>query len=205
MPLLKKAKEQATVKVLLNLLKLADEPAYEHSLSVAEITNEFLKLIPNEEWDEAMRIKIITGALLHDIGKAFIPFNLHSCSRSLDFNTKKIVQTHPNIGYEIVKDCFCPEVEDIVLLHHEKADGSGYPNLTEDGLGLFNESNIPDYVTIVSYADILDALITPKLYRNSLSLSDACAVIEKEIDQNKLSYKFKNVLLEYVRQNTLME
>lgn len=191
------------VKVLLNLLKISDEATYTHSISVATITEALIELMPQKSWSQQKVEDIITGALLHDIGKAFVPFHVQSSSLSLDFNRKIMIQSHPSIGYEMVRDCFSEIVEEIVLLHHEKADGSGYPLVSE--VGIFDEDNIPDYVTLVAYADILDALITDKPYRNGMTLDEALETMLTEIDNKKLSYKFKSVLIEYVNKNNVLE
>ena len=190
-----------TVKVLLNILRLSDEEAYTHSLSVATITEEFLNLMPDSEWTETQKEEIVTGALLHDIGKAFLPFHIQSCSMSLKNIELQIIQTHTNLGYSIISEIFPEIVSDIVLLHHERADGSGYPIIYDEGPIVFTEENIPDYVALVSYADILDALITEKSYRRGHSLAEAWKIIESEIDSQKLTYKFKNILFQFVQNN----
>lgn len=195
--------ENGAVKVLLNLLKLSDETTYAHSISVASIAESLIEFMQDRPWSQSEVEEIITGALLHDIGKAFVPFHVQSSSLSLDFNRKIMIQSHPSIGYEIVRGCFPEIVEEIVLLHHEKADGTGYPYIPE--VGLFDEDNIPDYVTLVAYADILDALITDKPYRSGMSLDEALKVMLKEIDSKKLSYKFKSILIEYVNKNNVLE
>lgn len=191
------------VKVLLNLLRISDETTYFHSLSVAEITEYLIELIPNVTWRDDDVENILIGALLHDVGKALVPFHVQSSSQSLDFNRKIVIQSHPSIGYEMVREIFPEIVEEIVLLHHEKADGTGYPYIPE--VGIFDKDNIPDYVTIVSYADILDALITDKPYRKGMPLEDALKIIQKEIATNKLSYKFQAALIEYVKKHAITQ
>lgn len=196
-----KTKEVPVVKLLLNILKIADEPAYTHSIEVAYITEELLSRIDNE-WSETEREAIIIGALIHDIGKAFLPFNIQSSSMALDFNRKVIMQSHCNLGYEIVRNCGFDEIsEEIVLLHHERSDGSGYPLLDQENFPVFSEENIPDYVSLVSYADVLSALITDKPYREGLTMEEAIEEVCKEIDKGKLSYKFKKALLAYGEEN----
>jgi len=195
--------ENTAVKVLLNLLKLSDETTYFHSISVAEITEAMIDLMQEKPWSADEIEEIITGAILHDIGKAFVPFHVQSSSLSLDFNRKIMIQSHPSIGYEMIRDCFSEIVEEIALLHHEKTDGTGYPYIPE--VGIFDEDNIPDYVTLVAYADILDALITDKPYRNGMSLNEALIIMLNEIDNKKLSYKFKSILIEYVNKYNILE
>ena len=197
-----KVQQIQSIKVLLNQLKTIDESTYFHCISVSFITEELLKRIP-DKWTTEEQEAIIAGALLHDIGKAFVPFHIQGSSQTLDFNRKIIMQTHPNLGYELIKECGFDEItEEIVLLHHERSDGSGYPVFNTDEFPVFNESNIPDYVVLVSYADMLDALITNKPYRAGLSMQDALIQMEKEIDSGKLSYRFKKALIDFIEDNT---
>lgn len=201
MTITEKIQNNQSVKLLLNVLRIADEATYTHSISVSYITEELLLRIP-QKWTEEEKEAIITGALLHDIGKAFLPFNIQGSSQVLDFNRKAIIQTHCSIGYEMIRDCGFHEItEEIVLLHHERSDGSGYPMFDSDTFPIFTERNIPEYVVLVSYADVFDALITEKPYREALSLHDALQVICKDIDSGKLSYRFKKALIDFVDEN----
>ncbi|RUM45923.1 MAG: hypothetical protein DSY35_00250, partial [Desulfurobacterium sp.] len=87
---------------------------------------------------------------------------------------KKLVQKHPVLGFELLKDRKnnLPCVLDIILKHHERLDGSGYP------LGL-TYKEIPYYVNIVSIADVFDALTTERPYKTALSLDKALSVIKE--------------------------
>jgi len=201
MTITEKVQNTQSVRLLLNILKIADEATYTHSISVSYITEELLARIP-QKWTEAERESIITGALLHDIGKAFVTFKRQNSSQVLDFNRNAMRQTHFNIGYEMVRDCGFDEIiEEIVLLHHERSDGSGYPIFDHGTFPMFTEVNIPDYVALVSYADVFDALITEKPYREAMSMQEALNEICKDIDKGKITYKFKKALVDFVNES----
>lgn len=103
------------------------------------------------------------GGLLHDIGKTQISKQILDKPGPLDDAEFKIIKNHPEIGYNIIKanTDVDPEVLDIILHHHEKKDGTGYPD------GLKNEE-ISLASKIVAVADIYDALTSDRSYRAKL-------------------------------------
>jgi putative nucleotidyltransferase with HDIG domain len=118
-----------------------------------------------------------TGGLLHDIGKIGIPEHILTKPGELTSEEYNIIKTHPVIGYEMLKhvDSFKKNgILDIVLHHHERYDGKGYPK------GL-KGSEIPLVARIVGVADAFDSMISKRVYRNQLDLNFAL----NEIRQNK--------------------
>lgn len=112
---------------------------------------------------------IMVGAQLHDIGKISIPEYILNKPERLTETEEKIMRQHPINGYEIIKDInefISRGVHDIILYHHERYDGLGYP------YGLSGE-NIPLPARIVAVADSFDAMTTKRSYKNSLSKSAA--------------------------------
>ena len=89
------------VKTTLGILHLADEEAYNHSLMVAEIVDEYIQLAKKEnelDWTEEECKSILKGAFLHDIGKAFLPFGLQHSKGRLDEYEAEIMRFHPTLG-----------------------------------------------------------------------------------------------------------
>lgn len=186
-----KTMDVGRVKALLGVLKLSDEEAYHHSLDVANIVNLYLteeEVNNQSNRTEEEKVAIITGALLHDIGKSFLPFGLQYSSRKFNDLEKEIMNTHPILGAVAIKNCEFDEiVENIILMHHAFLDGSGYPRIDNKCYG--TEIDVPEYVWIVSYADKLDAMISRRNFKRQKSLRDAWGALATISKEGKLPYK----------------
>jgi PAS domain S-box-containing protein/putative nucleotidyltransferase with HDIG domain len=123
----------------------------------------------NEE--EISYIKI--GATLHDIGKIYVPAEILSKPGKLSLSEFEIIKTHPLVGYEIIKTIDFPEViSQIILQHHERLDGSGYPYRLKAG-------DITIEAKIIAVADVVEAMSSHRPYRPSLGIDKALEDIEK--------------------------
>jgi diguanylate cyclase (GGDEF)-like protein/putative nucleotidyltransferase with HDIG domain len=117
------------------------------------------------------RQALTAAALLHDIGKLAIPEHIISKPGKLTPEEFEKMKTHPVVGAEILERVQFPyPVVPIVMSHHEKWDGSGYPN------GLAGE-DIPIGARILSAVDCLDALASDRQYRKALPLDEAMKVV----------------------------
>ena len=115
------------------------------------------------------------ASLIHDLGKISIPTEILTKPTKLTNIEFEIVKTHAQAGYEILKDIVFPwPIARIVLEHHEKIDGSGYPRRLK-GDALLPESKI------LTVADAVEAMASHRPYRPSLGLQDAL----EEISRNK--------------------
>jgi len=113
------------------------------------------------------------GALLHDIGKIGIPEFILKKTTPLTFLEWEIIKEHPLLGFEIIKEFdFLDKPAQVVLYHHERFDGKGYP------CGLAGES-IPLEARIFSIADTVDAMTSDRPYRKGRSLEEAFREIER--------------------------
>ncbi|MFN3651529.1 MAG: HD domain-containing phosphohydrolase [Armatimonadota bacterium] len=118
---------------------------------------------------EAVRI----GALVHDIGKLGIPERILGKPGKLTPEEFRRMQAHVTIGAEILEPVPFPwPVKDIVLTHHERWDGLGYP------VGLRAE-DIPIGGRIMAIADVFDALTSNRPYRRAMSVEDALQVVRE--------------------------
>jgi putative nucleotidyltransferase with HDIG domain len=117
--------------------------------------------------------RIALGALMHDLGKARIPVSILDKPGELTDEERRIIQTHPRIGVELLDAAhpLAAELEDIILKHHEFLDGTGYP----EGLGA---ADISDIVRLITVADVFSALIEKRPYRAPLSGADAYGVLK---------------------------
>jgi putative two-component system response regulator len=112
---------------------------------------------------------ILRAAPMHDVGKIAIPDHILLKPGRLDEAELAIMRTHAEKGYEILKDSKSPLLDTaalIVLTHHEKFGGGGYPR------GLVGE-DIPLFGRIVAVADVFDALTTERPYKQAWSLERA--------------------------------
>lgn len=125
--------------------------------------------------DRAALIRLGMGALLHDVGKVRIPEEILDKPGPLTAAEMKIVQRHAEDGYEFVAKSggAPPEALQIIRLHHERCDGSGYP------LGLTGD-RIPLHVRIVAIADTYDAMTTDRPYRAAMDADKALQLIQNE-------------------------
>ena len=111
------------------------------------------------------------GALLHDIGKIIVPTEVLNKAGDLTEEEWAIMKRHPEAGLELVADIDFPgDVRAIIRNHHERWDGTGYPD------GLKGEA-IPFAARILCVADVYDALTTARSYRDSLSHGRAAEVM----------------------------
>lgn len=126
---------------------------------------------------EALRF----GGALHDIGKLGIPGKILNKPGPLDDEEWAIMREHPEIGYRICLPLKknLGQALDVVRHHHEKLDGSGYPD------GLKNE-DISLVARIMAVADIYDALITDRPYREAMSNNKALEILNREACEGKL-------------------
>jgi putative nucleotidyltransferase with HDIG domain len=113
------------------------------------------------------------GALLHDIGKIGIPEFILKKTTALTFLEWEIIKEHPVVGFEIIKEFdFLKKAAQVVLYHHERFDGKGYP------CGLAGDS-IPLEARIFSIADTIDAMTSDRPYRKGRSLEEAFREVER--------------------------
>jgi len=113
------------------------------------------------------------AGLIHDIGKIHVPSEILTTPSALSEAEFAIIRTHPSLGYEILKPIGLPwPVADIVHQHHERIDGSGYPQNLK-GENLLLESKI------LAVADVVEAIASHRPYRPALGIDYALEVISE--------------------------
>lgn len=126
--------------------------------------------------NEADAEVLMNAAPMHDVGKIGISDAILKKPGKLEFEEFEEMKKHCEIGAEILGDKdseLMTIAKEVALTHHEKWDGSGYPN------GLSGE-NIPLYGRIVAIADVFDALTSERPYKKAWTVEDALALIERE-------------------------
>lgn len=127
------------------------------------------------------RLEILRiGALIHDIGKIGIDQDVLNKPGILDKQERAHIETHPLLGEKICTPLKAfKDVRSIIRSHHEKLDGSGYPDgLMGDAINLETR--------IVTIADIFDALTTERSYRQALPIETAITIMNEEAAAGKL-------------------
>ncbi len=143
---------------------------YSHSMNVVTYAVALAQRTGHN--DAAMLRELAIGALLHDVGKHRIPASVVECTGTLTPAQWELMQCHPQFGYDLLAESqmFSEIALDIVLHHHEKLRGGGYP----DNL---HGSDISPFVRIVTIADIFDALTTDRPFRKARKSFPALSVM----------------------------
>ncbi|MBI4986609.1 MAG: PAS domain S-box protein [Rhodocyclales bacterium] len=120
------------------------------------------------------------GAEIHDIGKIYIPSEILSRPGRLSATEFSLIKVHPQVGYDIIKEIDFPwPVAEMILQHHERLDGSGYPHGLGDGEAIIIEARI------IAVADVVDAMVSHRPYRPALGLD---AALEEIVRHRNLRY-----------------
>jgi putative two-component system response regulator len=159
---------EASLTALANAIDLRDQYTRCH---VERVTAYSLALAQRLGWQEWRLTHLRFGAILHDIGKIHIRESTLFKSTELDESEWEEVKRHPVIGADMIRDInFLAPAAPVVLHHHERWDGGGYPH------GLAGEA-IPEGARIVALADALDAMTTERPYSPARTLDEAYAEI----------------------------
>ncbi len=165
----------ATLENLMTALDLRDVETFGHSLTVAKYSQALAQLIGIKNGAPLDNIR--KGALLHDIGKIAIPDSILKKPSRLSAAEWEKVKLHPVLGYGLIKEIkLVREVSNVILYHHERYDGKGYPK------GLKGEA-IPLEARIFALADALDAITSHRPYRKERDFKAA----HKDILANRAS------------------
>lgn len=161
---------EESIYALVDMMERRDSYTAGHSKRVAT----YAAMIADEYGcsDEEVD-KIYRAGMLHDIGKVEIPDALLLKPDKLDDDEYDLIKTHAKFGYELLLREPFSELSSIVLHHHERYDGRGYP------YGLKGEE-IPFLSAIISVADAFDAMTTNRAYRESFSIQKALQILEEE-------------------------
>ena len=163
--------------------------SYRHCLFVTGFAVAFAQHLGMRDDDQR---RLARAALLHDVGKAFIPVEFLEKPDPLTLQEMEEMRQHPRRGYEALsaQGGFPPEMLDVVLHHHEFLDGTGYPN------GLHGKQ-ISDIVRLTTIVDIYAALVEKRAYRLQFTHAKAFSLMEAmgdKLDQHLL-HAFRPVAL----------
>ena len=174
----KKAEERlqkamnATIDTMSSMIEAKDPYTSGHQQRVSQLAVAIAKELDLSQ-DKVEGIKI--ASLIHDIGKIGIPTEILSKPTKLSDIEFSLIKEHSQIGYDILKSIDFPyPVAQIILQHHEKMDGSGYPNNLKGDEILLK-------ARIIGVADVVEAMSSHRPYRPALGIDVAL----EEISQNK--------------------
>ncbi|MCL1842233.1 MAG: HD-GYP domain-containing protein [Defluviitaleaceae bacterium] len=185
--------------VHINNLKHFDDYTYHHSLSVS-----ILSMATGRELglDEDTLFRLGRCAMMHDIGKQLIPIEIINKKGKLTPEEFETVQKHPVLGANSLKQNAVGDVEmwNGIMFHHEKINGTGYPNQLKS-------KDIPLFSKIISVADVYDAVTSYRSYRTPMLPSEAFDIIVKDAGS---SFEYKVIKaffakLEIYPVNTIIE
>jgi PAS domain S-box-containing protein/putative nucleotidyltransferase with HDIG domain len=166
----------STVRAMSRIVETRDPYTAGHQRRVARLAK---AIAQNMGLSEEQINGIYTAALIHDIGKLYIPAEILVKPTALSAIEFEMVKTHPAVGYNILKTIEFPwPVATIVLQHHERINGSGYPHGRSNG-------DILIEARILALADVVEAMSSHRPYRPAKTLDET---IEEIIKNRQILY-----------------
>jgi putative nucleotidyltransferase with HDIG domain len=169
---------------LMRSLDIRDQRAARHAAAVARFARDMAQEVGMSEQEQELAH---TAGLLHDIGHFALSDRVAERGRTLTEEDWLAIQRHPQLGADMLKDLgMYGPVADIVLAHHERIDGRGYPN------GLPGDQ-IPEIAKIISVAEVYDTLTASDTYRTRMSSFEALRELRRVAD-TQLDGRYVEVL-----------
>lgn len=162
-------KANASAMLWMSRIKSRDAYTAEHCLRVAIFTVAFARFLGMP--DEDLEIAGMCG-LLHDLGKLQVPPEILNKPGALTREEFAIMQKHTTFGYDLLRadKALDPIICDVTRHHHERIDGSGYPQQLQ-------EWQISRFARLVSIVDAFDAMTSDRCYRDGIPASDAIRIL----------------------------
>src|SRR5205085_4148970 len=172
-----------------------DERAARHAAAVARFARDMAEVVG---MDEGQRELAHTAGLLHDIGRFALSDRVAERGRALNDEDWVAIQRHPELGADMLKDLgIYGPVAEIVLAHHERIDGRGYPRCLPG-------EEIPEIAKIIAVAEVYDTLTASDTYRTRMSSFEALRELRRvagsqldESDVEVLAQLLAGVGMEY--------
>lgn len=156
---------------MLQCMRDKDDITYTHSVNVALICHTIGKWLHLNQSDLD---SLLLCGLLHDIGKLLVPHEIIQKPSTLTAAEYKVIKTHSYKGYDVMKDLnFDMRIKLCALMHHERCDGSGYPNHLKG-------NEIIEFAKIVAIADTYDAMTSARIYRAPMCPFEVINIFETE-------------------------
>ena len=174
------------LSAMLRTLDLRDQMTARHSAAVARYSRAIAQRAGYSRREEEL---VHIAALLHDIGKFILPDRILKANVPLTDEDWMLIKRHPQQGARVVSslDGYGP-VAEIILAHHERIDGKGYPR------GLVGD-DIPELARIISVADTYDVMTARDSYRTPMSSYDAIVELRR-VAGKQLDARFVEIFIE---------
>ena len=160
-----------TMQSMIALIEAKDYYTKGHSEHVCRLAELLYEHLPDDIKQKIDFTKLKDAAMLHDIGKVGISDNILNKPAQLNDKEHAAVKQHPKDGKNILEKTTYRDICDIILYHHERVDGNGYYNISEN--------DIPLESKIISIADTFSALITDRIYRKKFPLCEALSILSE--------------------------
>lgn len=178
-------------KILLNTIGAKDHYTEEHSKRVSILAEEFGKFIKLSDSDIT---KLKRSGLFHDIGKIGITDSILLKEGKLTDNEYEIIKSHPIIGANIFEaSTLFKELAPIILSHHERIDGKGYPNNLKG-------DEIPFLAKILTLCDCFDAIVSKRPYKSENTVEFGIEQIKQGIS-TQFDKELSNKFIKFVKSN----
>ena len=188
-----------TVYTMAKVVEKKDPYSAGHQKKVSQLATTIAKEMKLPK-DKIEGLKV--ASLVHDIGKIGMPIEILCKPSGLTELGVDLIKEHPMVGYNILKEIDFPwPVAEIVLQHHEKVNGSGYPNGLKDDEILMEAK-------ILCVADVIEAMSSYRAYRPSFSIKEALKELNKNkgilydstvVDACKTLFKYKGVKFDFLQ------
>ena len=160
------------IDTMVKIVETRDPYTAGHQQRVADLA---IAIAREMKFEDTRIDQLRMAAVIHDIGKIYVPSDILSKPGKISDGEFNLIKTHAQAGYDIVKDMDLPcSIAKAVLQHHERLDGSGYPN------GLKGEDTLLE-AKILAVADVIEAMASHRPYRPALGIDKAL----EEISKNK--------------------
>lgn len=184
--LVNKVETDVRIRPFIRKIRTYDENLYIHSMNVAKLT-EFL--VDGLNYPEKSKYDIVCGALLHDIGKTYLPFDLVNKHGFLTCGEYQWVKNHPMYGYDLLKDFELSEtIMDIVLHHHENEVGEGYP---------YGSTFMHEETKIVSLCDKYEAIHSKRPYKQGYTHTETMGILDYEFGKYTDVERIKDLMYDF--------
>ena len=182
--------QKVSIEAIANMVESYDDDTGTHVKRIEQYTSLMVNCLPiTDENPIENRTTIPFASILHDIGKLMIPKDILTKPNNLTDEETIIIKTHAKLGGEVLKnanitfkenfnkDSYLKIASDIAMYHHEKWDGTGYP----EGL---HGKNIPKSARIVTIVDVYDALRSKRVYKDGFTHEKAVEIIMHESEKS---------------------
>jgi putative nucleotidyltransferase with HDIG domain len=156
-----------------------------HTITTSEIAKGIAK---RARFSDSQIELVYYAGLLHDMGKIKIPNKILTFPGKLSPEDMEIMRTHVTYSKELLEGCFPYEMVNMAYRHHERLDGSGYPNK-------LNARDITTSERIIQIADVVSSLYTKRSYKESMNKEEIIAQINYETNLGKFDRRLVDIFI----------